>query len=235
MTFAVDKWKKNGWKIALVGVGVLLVIKFVLIPFALWVRDAASTTTGVATWWNGVELPLWAYTVGIPVLILIIAVLIAAMKDGKTGSEKLKKLADLFGAFAKLGLTLAVIAVLAIFIVGPRMFWSGNYTPPPTPVGGTQAAPAVPATPIPQSRTIIIPVGDLNAPLNQWSEEVRVVPGWNFRWDVVGQGGKIGVLMDGATRVVNEPTRRTDTHATQSLRFISLEGRPMQIAVSYYR
>lgn len=180
------------------------------------------------------NIPLWGYTVGIPVLILIIAVLIAALKDGKTGSEKLKKLADLFGAFAKLGLTLALIAVLTIFIVGPRMFWRGNYTPPPAPVGGTQAAPAVPATPVPQSRTITIPVGDLNAPLNQWSEEVRVVPGWNFRCELRPMG-RMGVLVDGTQKVISEPGRDTPTHATKSLRFVSLTGAPLQMRVDYFR
>lgn len=242
MTFSVDKWKKNGWKIALGGAGVLLLIKFALLPLMLWIRDTASTTrTGISTWWNGIGLPLWAYTVGVPVLILIIAVVLSAMKDGKTGSEKLKKLAELFGAFAKLGLTLAFIAVLAIFIVGPKMFWKGDYhyTPPPVPSGAVQAAPApwratesVHMTGQRYARQIdiVVPMGTRDTPIEQWSVPLEI-NGRRSEFFARADDGRKGtmVIYDGSKVFVVEAGAEPHIGNPRVLRFLSLTNFPLRI------
>lgn len=242
MTFSVDKWKKNGWKIALGGAGVLLLIKFALLPLMLWIRDTASTTrTGISTWWNGIGLPLWAYTVGVPVLILIIAVVLSAMKDGKTGSEKLKKLAELFGAFAKLATLIALTVVLFIFIVGPRMFWRGDYTPPPASVVQTQPSTVFSPPRVVESvqRTgnryaypinIAVPVGMLTAPLAEWSAPLELNGRRSefFARSEDGRKGTMAINADGRVLIV-EPGAEPHIGNPHTLRFLSLTNFPMKI------
>ena len=236
MTFAIDKWKKNGWKIALWSAVGLIAIKFVIWPLLQGaydkIRSVGKKEIGIAEWLPDLG-PYWLIALA---AIALGGLLIWAGVSKGEGAKKVKTIFELFLAFAKVALLVAAILVLTIFIIGPKMFWKGdyNYQPPQQTAGvGTVVAQATPV--VPQSRTITVPVGDINAPPEKWSEEIKVVPGWDFRCSVVGQEGKMGVLVDGATKVVSEPGKNANTHATQSLRFISLEGWQLMISVAYYR
>jgi hypothetical protein len=185
-------------------------------------------------WWLSGDA--WPYLLGGASFLLLILALFWRKEEKR--NEKFKKVVEAFTALAKLVLMGGLAVGIVIFLITPaRLFQGWVYVPPSTSTT-PNAAPRVPivTTPAaPQSRTITIPIGTLQTPSSNWSEEVRVVPGWDFRWDVVGQGGRIGVLVDNTQTETSEPGRRLNLHPTQSLRFVSLENRSMQISVAYYR
>lgn len=223
----LERWKKNAWKIAGGASAGLLVIKFVLWPLFQKVQEV-----------SGKWIEYWPYAMGILAFVLLL-VIFGRKKNGK--SADFKKLFEPLQALAKLAATGAFAAILVIFLTSPRTLFQGWYLSPhnvaiPQPQAGAQAAPVVRTAPVvPPDRTVAVPAGDLNTPTAKWSEEVQVIPGWSFRWDMVGQDGRMAVLVDGREALIREPLTRLDVHPLQSLRFLSLEGQPLTIHIAYYR
>jgi hypothetical protein len=243
-------WKKNIWKIALYGVSVLLVIKFIILPLLAWTRGAVgSARTGAASWWNYVEqIPFWVW----PVVLLVGAIVFMAVKDGKTASERTEKATKLFWAFLKLALGIAVLLFLCVFIVGPRAFW-GDYTPPeeyarrraewertnavatpliPSLGGGTTGgvAPVVATPPeFPKNFRITALPGNPNDPRAPWSAPIQVA-GHKWRCSVANNSSApFAVRVDSGQIFIIYPGSSPHLGKPNAIQFLSPQNFPIEI------
>ena len=142
-------------------------------------------------------------------------------------------------AFAKLAALLAFTAVLCIFIIGPKMFWKGDYTyvPPQVQQAPAQAGITTQAGP-PVARdqkqiNILAPIGTINTPIEQWSEPLNLYGRRSqmdaFADDVTKREGVLAVNADGVIHIIG-PGLDPDIGKPNVLRFLSLTNFPLKIS-----
>ena len=239
MTFAIDKWKKNGWKIAFVSAVGLIIIKLIIWPLLQSgydkVRSAEKKGNGIAEWLPNLG-PYWLVVLA---AIALGGVLIWAGASKGEGAKRVKTIFELFLALARVVLLVAVIAFLTIFIVGPKVFWKGdyNYQPPQqatqTQTGRitTQAGHLVVRDT--KRIDILAPIGTINTPTENWSEPLHIYGRSSqmdaFADDGTRREGVLAVNADGVIHIIG-PGLDPDIGKPNVLRFLSLTNFPLRVS-----
>lgn len=237
MTFAIDKWKKNGWKIALWSAFGLLAIKFAIWPLLQGAYDKVHSVgkkeIGITEWLPNFG-PYWL--VALALIVVFFLLIWAGAKDGKTAGERMKKASEVAFAFAKLVTLVLLGGVFFVFLVGPKYFWGDYYAPPPqTPAVQVQRGITTQAGATPDHRRIDIlaPVGTLATPLGEWGGPLHLY-GRRSQMDARANDGtrREGVLAvnaDGVIHIIG-PGLDPDIGKPNTLRFLSLTNFPLQIS-----
>ncbi|TSC85198.1 MAG: hypothetical protein G01um101417_65 [Parcubacteria group bacterium Gr01-1014_17] len=223
MTFAIDKWKKNVWKIALWSAFGLLAIKFAIWPLLQGtydkVRSVGKKEIGIVEWLPNLG-PYWLVALGAVVLFLLL--IYAGAKDGKTASERLQKAIKIGFAFAGLAALLAFTAFLGIFIVGPRYFWGE----PSVIQVQQQPAAQVRASEFPKEFRVSALPGNPQDPNAPWSAPIRFA-GRRGSFQLAGDSAPIAVKTEVGIHIITVGMPHLGT--PERLQFLSLTNRSLEI------